>query len=147
MAIPDSARASAIVFLFILSLIIHVKSFQLGSNFNFAQRPAPFTATIREHAVHSTFGKKPASSPSVHVSLYGILVPRMMDAATTNIVDPFDKVRDLMPLESKLLLVDNVDPGTVSAIDLVSQKERMILTRGRRLLESESFVLVACAEL
>lgn len=74
-------------------------------------------------------------------------MPRMMDAATTNIVDPFDKVRDLMPLESKLLLVDNVDPGTVSAIDLVSQKERMILTRGRRLLESESFVLVACAEL
>lgn len=123
MTIPGAVRASAIIFLTISSLIVHVKSFQLGSNFNFAQRPAPFTATIREHALHSAFGKNPESGPSVHVSSHGILAPRMIDAATTNIVDPFDKVRDLMPLESKLLLVDNVDPGTVSAMDLVSCKK------------------------
>jgi hypothetical protein len=40
-------------------------------------------------------------------------------ASTATVKDPFESLRSRMPKESFDLLVSNVDPSTVSAVDLV----------------------------
>jgi hypothetical protein len=92
-----------------------VKGFSFGKNRIGNRIPGRSTRQLNFRYVSTI----PVSTSRFSVRCANSILMVASDAAGVEVVDPFESIRQQLPKESYDLLVSNVDPASVNAVDLV----------------------------